>query len=102
MTGYAAPIDDPFDNALLGADRVSRTLDAAVRLYPFVSAVLPLDEAAAAQFKVAAGSEVSENDVARALRCVEIVFGMEAAIRHRLQVEDADAKLKAHDEAERR
>ncbi len=70
------------------ARRERRVLDSAVRLYPYVSAVLPLDEAAAERFKAAAGTEVSETDVARSLRCVEIAFGMEAAIRQRLFLED--------------
>lgn len=65
--------------------RVRGLLDAASRLYPYVTAVFP-DPADAGVFK--AGGEVTENDVARSLRCVEIVMGMEAAIEARIEKQE--------------
>ena len=64
--------------------RVRGLLDAATRLYPYVTAIFP-DPADVGVFK--AGGEVTENDVARSLRCVEIVVGMEAAIIARLKAQ---------------
>ena len=64
--------------------RVRGLLDAATRLYPYVTAVFP-DPADAGVF--AKGGQVTENDIARSLRCVEIVVGMETAIVTRLKAQ---------------
>lgn len=89
-------LPEPLRNALSGVVaqfteqttgmRVRGLLDVASRLYPYVTAVFP-DPADAGQFK--AGGEIIENDVARSLRCVEIAFGMERAIRERITLESA-------------
>ena len=61
--------------------RMARVLDAAARLYPFISTVMPTPEEAQ-QFVV--GGEIGESDVTRALRAVTIAIAMDGTIQARL------------------
>lgn len=74
---------DKLDEQMTAAREV-RLLSAAVLLYPYITHVFPSPEEVGA---VAAGSEIADPAVSRALRCVDVAFGMEAAIRARLDKE---------------
>lgn len=79
MQGMLAKLDEQ-----MSAAREVRLLSAAVLLYPYITHVFPSPEEAGV---AVAGGEVADPAVSRALRCVDVAFGMEAAIRARLDKE---------------
>lgn len=87
MDGLPPGMRDVLDDVLGTIEeqnRVARTLrlvEAATRLYPYVAHTFPAPEEAGV-FK--AGGEITDSDIARSLRCVDIVMGMEAAIQARI------------------
>jgi len=63
--------------------RVARLLDAATRLYPYVTQVFD------GPLPMATGADVLPNDTARSARCVEIAVGMETMIQAHIEKETA-------------
>jgi hypothetical protein len=86
-----APMSDimeSFGQQQVWAQRIRALLEAATRLYPHLSISYPTPQEAGA---VAVGATITEGDVSRGLRAVEVAFGMEAAILTRLKQEVAQA-----------
>lgn len=89
VEGSSAPAD-AIAVSFVARRRLALLLDTAAHLYPYMSAQFPTPEEAGAM-KI--GGDVTEIDVVRGLRAVTLAFGMEAAIRARLNRERADALL---------